>query len=249
MGPCKIGAAWLNRDHGQLAASERVHADSLKLPIRRAEYIGARLLSRRLLAAELGCSPAELVFTRDEHGRPRLADMGADLHFSLSHGGGWMACAVLAGALVGIDVEAADRRANALAIARHAFHRSEAEQLAALPLAEQHAAFIRLWTLKEAALKAVGLGISQGLRRPHFQLQPQLRALSTPPAAPAEINWYYHHCSLQTADQAGWQLALASTTPASVKLTVTDEQLETIQLAQLTQASKTTVYLSDIKIN
>ncbi|WP_071783296.1 4'-phosphopantetheinyl transferase family protein [Rubidibacter lacunae] len=50
-------------------------------------------------------------------------------------------------------------------LARQFFSPREAEAIAQLPPEEGQRAFLRMWTLKEARLKATGVGISEGLAR------------------------------------------------------------------------------------
>ncbi len=64
---------------------------------------------------------------------------------------------------VGVDVERVRPRPRALALARSRLHPKEADALAAVPDAERDEAFARLWTAKEAVLKARGTGLVGGL--------------------------------------------------------------------------------------
>lgn len=116
--------------------------------------LGAALLLDRLLAdADL---PPAGAFAFGKQGKPHLPDR-PDVHFSLSHSGSRVLCA-LSEAELGCDVEG-PRRCD-LALARRFFHPDETAWLLSLPPREQDAAFLRLWTLKESYVKAVGLGLS-----------------------------------------------------------------------------------------
>ena len=116
--------------------------------------LGAALLLDRMLAdADL---PPAGPFAFGEQGKPYLPDL-PDVHFSLSHSGTRVLCA-LSDAELGCDVEGPRRFDPALA--RRFFHPDETAWLFSLPPREQDAAFLRLWTLKESYLKAVGLGLS-----------------------------------------------------------------------------------------
>ena len=116
--------------------------------------LGAALLLDRLLA-DAGLPPAG-PFAFGEQGKPYLPGL-PDVHFSLSHSGTRVLCA-LSGSELGCDVEC-PRRAD-LALARRFFHPDETKWLISLSGREQEAAFLRLWTLKESYVKAVGLGLS-----------------------------------------------------------------------------------------
>lgn len=108
---------------------------------------------RRVLAAELGVDPAGVAFTA-RTGKPRLAG-GAGPCFNLSRAGE-LALVAVAGREVGVDVE---RRA-ALEVVDLAFTPREAAWVRSLPPGDQPDAFLRLWTAKEAYLKATGSGLS-----------------------------------------------------------------------------------------
>ena len=116
--------------------------------------LGAALLLNRLLAGE-GLPPAG-AFAFGPEGKPYLPDRPG-LHFSLSHSGELVLCA-LSDAELGCDVEG-PRRSNP-ALVRRFFHPDEQQWLFSLPQGEQDAAFLRLWTLKESYVKAVGLGLT-----------------------------------------------------------------------------------------
>ena len=60
---------------------------------------------------------------------------------------------------IGVDVECFDRRVECLALARRYFAPSEITALEALDGAGQRQLFFRLWTSKEAAMKATGEGL------------------------------------------------------------------------------------------
>ena len=140
------------------------------LAYRRAE--GRRPLLRTL-AAYLGIAACEVTLLEGAHGRPRLDPAhGAGLEFNWSHSGNHALIAIARGIRPGIDVERRRARPRALSIARRFFGSEEAQALAALPEPARDAAFLGLWTAKEAILKAHGRGIGYGLDR--------LQILSTP---------------------------------------------------------------------
>ena len=118
--------------------------------------LGAGLLLNRALA-DAGFPPMEARVT--EYGKPYFPAL-PDFHFSLSHSGERVLCAVSA-ASVGCDIEKAERAD--LKIAQRFFHPAEREWLFSQPESEQDAAFCRLWTCKESFIKAIGLGLSQPL--------------------------------------------------------------------------------------
>ncbi|NUV84475.1 4'-phosphopantetheinyl transferase superfamily protein [Streptomyces sp. CAI-155] len=131
-------------------------------------YATAHAALRRLLGGYLGRPPAGLTFVREPcpgcsgpHGRPAVVqtDDAPTLHFSLAHSRGLIAVAV-APRVIGVDVERLPSTGTVEACAR-ALHTRERAELAAVPPEERQAYFGRLWTRKEAYLKALGTGLSR----------------------------------------------------------------------------------------
>jgi 4'-phosphopantetheinyl transferase len=82
------------------------------------------------------------------------------LQFNLSHTHEHIVLAVRQGGPVGVDVEGGRTVADSLALVEQFFAPSEIIALRALPVAQQAQRFVALWTLKEAYVKARGLGLS-----------------------------------------------------------------------------------------
>lgn len=121
---------------------------------------------RRVLAAYLGVHDHDVKLTEGAHGRPTLApSLDASLGFNWSHSGQHALIAIGRHVTPGVDVERQRQRPRALEIAQRYFTREESDALAALPAEQRHAAFLELWTAKEAVLKAIGRGIAFGLDR------------------------------------------------------------------------------------
>lgn len=117
----------------------------------------ARLLGRLLLRGglqRLGLANGLEGWACDPSGRPRLSGCEAD--FSISHANGLALCAVSATRRVGVDVER--RAALDLPSLRAAFGPGEWAEIQAA--ADPALALLRLWTAKEAALKADGRGLA-----------------------------------------------------------------------------------------
>ncbi len=135
----------------------------------RRQFALARSLLRQVLSAyEPDVAPALWEFQSSAEGRPFLASAfdHTGLNFNLSHTEGLVALAVCRHARVGVDVEKMGRAP--LAVAERYFSAAETAQLRVLPADEQARHFVRLWTLKEAYLKATGTGLAGGLSRMSF---------------------------------------------------------------------------------
>lgn len=123
-----------------------------------------------LLAGYLGIAPDAVRLVAGEHGRPALdSGHGDALDFNWSHSGELALVALARGIAPGIDVELRRTRANALEIAQRFFTAEEAAWLGTLDEDARRAAFLELWTAREAVLKALGRGLAFGLDRLAFR--------------------------------------------------------------------------------
>ncbi len=121
---------------------------------------------RALLAAYLDAD--DVLIDYDARGKAHVHDDA--LHFNVSHSGDALALAVSRSQPLGVDLEYPRRPRRALELAQRFFTRREAEILAFLTESERQIAFLRLWTCKEAWVKADGGGLAAGLHRATFEL-------------------------------------------------------------------------------
>ncbi|MFI6392316.1 4'-phosphopantetheinyl transferase family protein [Nonomuraea sp. NPDC050540] len=127
-------------------------------PLERRRWVVARSTLKRILGELCGIPAARLAFSTEDGGRPRLDHRGLD--FNLSHSGEWALIAVAPeGRRVGVDVERISSDADILDLAARMYQPEEAERVRAAGAPE----FFRLWTAKEAYIKATGVGLA-GLR-------------------------------------------------------------------------------------
>lgn len=143
-----------------LAENELVRAAGIVAPSVRRAYILAHALKRIALGLAIQALPLELVFTRDPLGKAHLP--GTGLHFNLSHSGAFVALAFSGDGPVGVDIEA--RRA--FETYRHAAAASLCEQEMATvrESADPASVFLKIWTAKEAYVKASGEGLRKSFR-------------------------------------------------------------------------------------
>lgn len=129
-----IGAPGLAAARRRLGPADRRRYRAFRSARRRREFLAGRWL----LQAAAG--RIRLRFDAAPRGGVRAAarKVGA----SLSHAGGWVACALLAGGRIGVDIEPMVERDFA-AVGKWAFDRAEGRQ-----------AFYERWTRYEARLKA-----------------------------------------------------------------------------------------------
>jgi 4'-phosphopantetheinyl transferase len=141
-----------------LEEAERERGARLVRPQDRTAHRLAHALLQRALRGALERDSCPLV--RDAHGRPSLAQPPAQpLWFNLSHTTGMVACA-LARVPVGIDVEGIVDDRDWRGIAMRFFHPDELAWIESATVSQKRTRFTRVWTLKEAVVKAAGRGLS-----------------------------------------------------------------------------------------
>jgi 4'-phosphopantetheinyl transferase len=155
-----------------LDIDERARHDRMAHESGRRQRLLARGLTRELLSRyEPAVAPRDWRIERDPGGRPRLTPPFAatGLNFNVAHTPGLVVVALGRVARLGVDVEASDKRVP-LSVAHRYFSPGEVAALEAMPPDARPRRFLRLWTLKEAYLKAVGQGLPGGLDRMTFTL-------------------------------------------------------------------------------
>jgi 4'-phosphopantetheinyl transferase len=160
---------WPLLDEAEQSRAARFHFE----PDRDA-YVAAHALLRLMLSREADVAPHNWRLRVLPGGKPQIDPSHGcdDLRFSLSHTRGMVACAVGRRHDLGVDVEQCDPAFPAPEMARTLFAPPEIERLADVPPAERNTIFYRLWTLKEAYLKAIGQGIGFPMQGHSFCLDP-----------------------------------------------------------------------------
>ncbi|MEU4168924.1 4'-phosphopantetheinyl transferase superfamily protein [Streptomyces sp. NPDC026665] len=119
----------------------------------------SRMVLKHTAAAVLQVPAHRLDLATLPGGRPVLRGLGADLQVSLAHTDELIVAGVSRTGRLGVDAEPAGRRISFEALREHVCTAEEARLLATLPEEERAQAFLRLWTLKEAYVKALGHGM------------------------------------------------------------------------------------------
>jgi 4'-phosphopantetheinyl transferase len=138
---------------------ERSRADRFRFERDWARFVNRRAFLRRVLAGYLDMEPEGVRFRGTPGGRPGQ-DHDPRISFNASQSCGLAVVAVTHDHEVGVDIEGRRTLPSVLADAEASFSAGEIEELRALPEAARSAAFLRLWTRKEAVVKASGLGLS-----------------------------------------------------------------------------------------
>ena len=143
-------------DRQLLPEREILHAQTIRHPLRRSSYIIARGALRASLAPLLETAPRDIVFETGEHGKPMVH--GA--FFNISHSCDWTLVAISSHCEIGVDIQEMREETPIERIAARFF--TDTEHLAILEERDHRARrelFFRIWTRKEAYVKALGSGL------------------------------------------------------------------------------------------
>jgi 4'-phosphopantetheinyl transferase len=148
-----------------LGPEERARAQRFRSGADQRRFTVARGVLRALIASYVGLPARALRLSEGIHGKPQLVPPTADaphpeLTFNVSHSGELALYAIARGRQVGIDLERMDATTDIEALARRFFSDAERSGFDSVEHERRTAAFYRVWTAKEAYLKARGLGLS-----------------------------------------------------------------------------------------
>jgi 4'-phosphopantetheinyl transferase len=148
-----------------LSDDEQQRMERFRFPHLRQDFLVRRACLRLLLSRYLATTPESLIFNTGPYGKPYITpDAGRLVHFNLSHSGG----AILYGFALeplGVDIEKVRPVDDMNKLARRFFSPDEATLLDTVPEKQQLQAFFKIWTLKEAYIKARGTGLTTALDR------------------------------------------------------------------------------------
>jgi|GEM_PF-249753 len=162
-----------------LSEEELGRAARYRVAAARTEFIVSHAALRCLLAGYLGCRPSEIAYAFGQHGKPELTGFvpPCDWQFNLSHSRGLAAIAVTRGKRIGVDIECQrEFRGRTESLAKTILAGTEFEEYQQLSETEQISSLLRSWTLKEALLKALGVGLAVSPQQVEF-----LHSTSKPP--------------------------------------------------------------------
>ena len=178
-----------------LDESERARADRFRVATSRNQNIVGRGMARRLLSRDL-IDPRAIRFDVEPHGKPFVVEPSdAKRPFNIAHTDGLVLCSVGSSGhqLIGVDVERLGRRTDP-ELANRYFSKPEIEFLDQFREPRQrHDVFLRIWTLKESFIKAIGTGLQTPLADFAFEEidseSPRIRLLSN--ELESELTWSF----------------------------------------------------------
>ena len=122
----------------------------------------AALISRYAVIKETGLKNDELVFDKNDYGKPFLSNItNENTYFNLSHSGNYVVCLIDKNEC-GVDVEKQHERY--IDIASSSFHEEDVKEInKCVNKEEKIKMFFKIWTIKEAYLKKLGVGLSKNM--------------------------------------------------------------------------------------
>ncbi len=164
-----------------LSPEEKQRADRFVRTEHQHRFIVARAELRRIVGSFLGVPPASVEFQLGSFGKPQV--VGCEFNLSHSHERGLIGCH--RNRPLGIDIEFQRELRELHDLAARFFAPSEADWIRA---GDSQTRFFRLWTLKEAVMKACGRGLQLSPREIVFncEAEPVLHSIECSRLAAAE---------------------------------------------------------------
>jgi 4'-phosphopantetheinyl transferase len=163
----------LARYRSALTDEERRKTDRFRFARDRQLCLIARVLVRTTLSRYDPVRASQWRFRANRYGRPAVETPASSLRFNLSHTSGLVVCLVSRDREVGVDVEPRSRTGAWLDLASRFFSAPEATALRQVNAMDRPRRFLEYWTLKEAYIKARGMGLAIPLGDFSFDLPPR----------------------------------------------------------------------------
>lgn len=153
-GLMREGFPWLS--HVEQERSRRFRA-----PSDRDMFIASHVLLRFILSAYFSQSPGKLQYNSNSYGKPFIAgdENIQRIFFNMSHSGDKALFAISRSWEVGIDVEQVDVNRKWMKLGENIYSPQEKALFEDMPKDRQEEIFYKIWTRKEAYLKAHGVGL------------------------------------------------------------------------------------------
>lgn len=201
------------------SAQELTRFRRLRCPESRLQFAMGRHLARGALSAMMAVPPDAWKFTVGEHGRPEVAwpRNCKPPTFSISHTSGLVAVAVGNHSQMGLDVEKVDRDFEFADVAEAVFTQAELKWMSQGGADGARSRFYDLWCLKEAYMKARGLGFS--LAPNSFEIAVRDGSIELqrgPDCDPDPGRWQF--CLLRPAPDMAMAIAIGSRSAVRVRL-------------------------------
>lgn len=180
-----------------LSEAEFERLNKFKLTINKKRYYTYRTALRRIISNYLNINPAKITFAKNKYGKPSLSSNlnEKNISFNISHSNEKLLIAVTLKNDIGIDLEYTSDNRKVFDISSQVFTSQELKLLESVN--NKVDMFYRIWTRKEAFLKASGYGMFMDMSKINIPIKKDfLKKL----AEPDEINimnniWYVYDVS------------------------------------------------------
>ncbi|MDR3725241.1 MAG: 4'-phosphopantetheinyl transferase superfamily protein [Terracidiphilus sp.] len=199
-----------------LSECERAHWQRFCSESNRRASLTGRVLVRVALSHVHPIPPREWKFSANRQGKP-IATPKCGVRFNLSSTEEMAACAVAGGAEVGVDVEPHMRGPQIVHMAEKYFSPAEMAQLMGLDGDEKLNRILSLWALKEAYIKARGVGTPLPLKLISFLFggPAGVRMVVDPSIGEKPLHWQFalldfagHRIALMVEQKYTWHLEI-----------------------------------------
>lgn len=229
--PATVAHARQSLTDAEQTRFERYHGDS-----DRRMFLLGRVMSRDLVGRALNVGAGGWEWREGARGRPEIAHPQTAVRFNLAHSAGLVVCAVASGRDVGVDVEDLRRPATDPRMINRYCAPAEAADIEAQG-DRWRDRFLIYWTLKEAYLKARGLGISVPLREISFVLEPEpVRVTFLGSLAGTSVAWTFHLS--RPTDRHLVAIAVSAEDGVEPRVLINSYRVPGAEVPQLTKGTK-----------
>ena len=160
---------------GLLNVAERARWRRFAFPGPKRRFALCRGALRTHISDRVGCTNDQLTFGENEHGKPYALVSGRRLpiSFNVTHSGRHGLLAIGSSARLGVDVEERVSNRHIDLLSESVFGPNERSELKMVEGQRKIAMFFKLWTVKEALVKALGVGMS--LDTSEFEVPEKMR--------------------------------------------------------------------------
>ncbi len=147
-----------------LTLPEKQRALRFRTPELQLRFKMSRAILRKILTLYLDYPvPQEIEFSINKYGKPYLSHNPKNIKFNLSHSGDLIIYGISKDFEIGVDIEHIRQESIKEPLETYVLSHSEKTIFDTLESNQKTTAFYRIWTSKEAFVKALGVGLSKNL--------------------------------------------------------------------------------------
>ncbi|MEZ8292148.1 4'-phosphopantetheinyl transferase superfamily protein [Vibrio sp. 10N.237.312.B06] len=203
---------------GVVTRDELEHIEKFKFEKDRKNALITRFFVRSVLSLYVTINPHDIEFCYNSYGKPKIRNAFFPVHFNLSHSQEFIVLAVAFFNEIGVDVEFSESCINFKDIYKKFFSKDEVVLLDKTDDSEKLDLFMKLWTLKESYVKAVGGGLSIPLNEFSFSVNKKSRINLKTNTSWGEDPIYWSHWLFNGIPRH--KLAITIRNPLSIKYNI-----------------------------